>query len=480
MGLEQLDKGSPIPLHWQLREQLKRRIETGEFKTGERLPTEQEICRTLGISRSPVRQALIELERGGWISRVQGRGTFVRRDGGSMPLRVLLGGTRWRAPVERGAARLGPPLDIAQEPQEKLRERLIGLVARGQAPDLAVVDSVWVPELAQLEFLIPLEEIDRAWVDQDLRRDFYPSLLTSNSYLGRLYGVPVEADLSVMWYRRDWLEAEGLSPPKTWEELEAICVHFRGVGERYGLTSAPLALPAGRRAGETTSYIFLSLLRSCGGEILIEPEGVRLLKADWVLEFLERLIAAHLLDHDAPRFRWREAPQRLARGEAALAMGGSYEKAFIQRAAGWDEEEFRGRVGFAAIPPPAGGTPVPVCGGMSYVITRQARVPRGALRLVREANAPEVMAEFCLKTGQNAPRLSVSRRLASAGDSFLEGTDRLLATARSRPALPVYPHVSEALQRLIELVLTGALPPAEAIARAEYAIHALMAPMKTA
>lgn len=473
MQLKPLDKGGPTPLHWQLREQLKRAIEQGRLRPGERLPTEQELCQMLGISRSPVRHALRELEREGWILRLQGRGTFVRGEPSSPPVDVLLGGARWQEPLEEGAARAGIPLSVTLEPIATLRRRLVGLVARGRAPDVAVVDSVWVPELAQLEFLLPLEELNRAWVEA-LHEDFFPSLLRSNTLAGRLYGVPVEADVSLLWYRRDWLEAEGLEAPRTWEELEAVCAHLRRVGKRYGLTSAPLALPAGRKAGETTSYLFLSLLWSCGGEIRIEPEGVRLLQADRVLEFLARLIAADLLDRNAPRFHWRQAAQRLARGEAALALGGSYEKAFIQRCSGWDEEAFQDRVGFTAIPPPAGGTPVPVSGGMSYVITRQARVPQRALQLVREASAPEVMADFCLRTGQNAPRLSVSRRLASDGDRFLQETDRLLATARSRPALPVYPYVSEVLQRLIELVLSEALPPAEAIARAEYALHTLM------
>lgn len=476
MDLKELDKNGPLPLHWQLREQLREGIEHGRLRPGERLPTEEQLCKRLQISRSPVRQALIALEREGWIFRVQGRGTFVRGQDDSVPTRALLGGGRWQAPLQKAASRLELQLEFSQEPLTTLRQHLIGLVARAQAPDLAVVDSVWVPELAQLEFLTPLDEIDRKWIEEDLRRDVFPSFLTSNSYNGQLYGVPVEADLSLLWYRRDWLQAEGLCPPETWQELHEAALHFKRVSSRYGLQSAPLALPAGRQAGETTSYIFLSLLWSAGGEILMEPQRVRLQGATRVLEFLNRLIETGVLDPAAPSFRWRTCPELLTRGQAALCLGGSYEKKFIQRISGWSEEEFHEHVGFTAIPPREGLNAVPVCGGMSYVIPRQARHATRSLELIREASSPDVMEAFCLETDQNAPRPSVSERLASERDGFLAETSRLLAHARNRPELPIYPRVSNQLQRMIERVLAGEALPEEAVEQAEETLHSLVAP----
>lgn len=57
----EVDPGSPIPIYHQLKSAIKKKIETGEFKPGERIPTEQELCERYAISRSPVRQALKEL-----------------------------------------------------------------------------------------------------------------------------------------------------------------------------------------------------------------------------------------------------------------------------------------------------------------------------------------------------------------------------------------------------------------------------------
>lgn len=56
---------------------LRRAIEAHEFGLDGRLPSEPELARRLGVSRATVRQAITELEGGGFVRRRQGRGTFV-------------------------------------------------------------------------------------------------------------------------------------------------------------------------------------------------------------------------------------------------------------------------------------------------------------------------------------------------------------------------------------------------------------------
>lgn len=54
-------------------------IDSGLYKPGDRINTERELCDVFKVSRITVRQALSELEKEGWIQRIQGRGTFVRQ-----------------------------------------------------------------------------------------------------------------------------------------------------------------------------------------------------------------------------------------------------------------------------------------------------------------------------------------------------------------------------------------------------------------
>lgn len=70
---------SPVPLHAQIRENLRERILDGSYPPHARLPAESELGSIFGVSRITVRQALGDLQREGIIFRIPGKGTFVSR-----------------------------------------------------------------------------------------------------------------------------------------------------------------------------------------------------------------------------------------------------------------------------------------------------------------------------------------------------------------------------------------------------------------
>jgi GntR family transcriptional regulator len=67
----------PPPLYVQIAESLLRRMESGELTAGDRLPPERELSKTLGVTRSTIREAFNVLEDRGLLIRHQGQGTFV-------------------------------------------------------------------------------------------------------------------------------------------------------------------------------------------------------------------------------------------------------------------------------------------------------------------------------------------------------------------------------------------------------------------
>ena len=73
-----LDRESPIPLHHQVRNYLLGCIERGELLPGQILLQEREYAARFKISLAPVRQAILDLVKEGYLYRVPGRGTFVR------------------------------------------------------------------------------------------------------------------------------------------------------------------------------------------------------------------------------------------------------------------------------------------------------------------------------------------------------------------------------------------------------------------
>jgi GntR family transcriptional regulator len=72
-----IDRRSPIPYYYQLQEILKEEIERAAWRPGELLPSEAELERRFGVSRTVIRKALDVLQSDGQIVRVKGKGSIV-------------------------------------------------------------------------------------------------------------------------------------------------------------------------------------------------------------------------------------------------------------------------------------------------------------------------------------------------------------------------------------------------------------------
>ena len=72
-----IDKSVPIPLYYQLKTLILEEIQSGHYKANDMLPTEKEISAMFDLSRTTVRQAILELVHEGWLYRIKSKGTFV-------------------------------------------------------------------------------------------------------------------------------------------------------------------------------------------------------------------------------------------------------------------------------------------------------------------------------------------------------------------------------------------------------------------
>jgi GntR family transcriptional regulator len=73
-----IDRDSPIPLYYQLKQILLHHILDENAAPGESIPSEKELQDKYHLSRITVRRALSDLAAEGYVTREPGRGTFVR------------------------------------------------------------------------------------------------------------------------------------------------------------------------------------------------------------------------------------------------------------------------------------------------------------------------------------------------------------------------------------------------------------------
>jgi multiple sugar transport system substrate-binding protein len=467
-----VDPTQPIPIYFQLKTLLLEEILEGRYGADGRLPTEHELCERFGISRTPVSRALSELADEGVILRHRRRGTFVnshwlRRRPDQPEVRVVVSESLW-GQVIRDAAPEGIQVNVVTVALPSLHQVLTHAVAEGRAPDLAIVDSVWIAEFAASGFLYALEDLDAHWVRYEHEVDFLEPLVSSNRSGGRTFGVSAFGSVAGVWYRRRELEVLGLEPPRTWDELRAVGRTLADGGMVH-----PIVMPGGSKGGETTAYCLIAFLAS-NGAFVLDGSGVGIDAPETVetLAFLRGLIEEGVMAAEVVGYEWTRPIRLFAEGKAALSVGGSYEAQTLAEVLGVSMSELWEHVGFIPVPAGPQGKPASVAGSMSYAIFRQAAQPQLAMRVLESAVAPHALAQLAKATGRVPARRSAVE-LAGPDLRFLSQSAEILGQAVTRPKIPLYPRVSTQLQAMLEAVLTGRLGPADAARHAAELIEAI-------
>ncbi len=488
-----IDKHSPVPIYYQIKQLIKRQIEEGTLPPGEKLPTEQMLCDLYGVSRAPVRQALLELVLEGYIYRRAGLGTFVaepqREERSAVTtIRLLAYDVRWVALLQQAVHLWNAQhpeqqvaLDVNMPPQSEFHRLLCAEVGEGKAHDVFSMDYVWLTRYARMGFLLPLDAVDASFAAW-LRATIEAPVLESNQVDGKLYGLPVQTDATGVWYRRDWFAAEGLPAPQTWDELLAVLTHLARpeVKARYGY-EAPLAFPSSTTAGEATFNVLLPFFSTCGTPVTASDEEVRLHEACLLpgLTFLQRLTqTAGLLPPDHGTQPWWGPPGMLAEGRVAMTFGGTYEWPTIAETSGWEgEDELLAHLAFIPAPRPDLNAPlVASLGGTTLGFSRQSEHPELVLSILRLALEPTIALPFFLRELQISPLRTINALLNTPEHPWLQTIIPLLEIARPRPKLAEYISFSRLLQLMIEEVLCEGVAPEVALRQTSRTLAILFSP----
>jgi len=486
-----VDRDSPIPLYYQLKMLIKNKIEEGVYAPGDRIPTERALCDKYEISRAPVRQALTELVQEGYIRRQSGRGTFVQARAleaqeRQITLRLLAYDVRWVTLMESAVQQWNAfhpnrtvHLDVEMPAQEEFHQRLCETMGSAAgAPDIVSLDYVWVTRYARLGFLASLDELASDFADW-LRAELEPPVLRNHLLAGELYGVPVQADVAGLWYRRDWFEAEGLGPPKTWDDWLTQLDYFAQdeVKARLG-HEYPVSFPVSTATGEATVNLLVPFVWMAGG-CLIDDQGQPALDDTIVmrvLEFLQKIVRERqYMPEDAKSFHWWDSSRLLAKGKVPMTLGGSYEWPTIAEEAGWSRETMLKRFGFVPTPRPMeSDQPVLSLGGTTWAVMRESRHYDLSLEILRMTMDLDVVVPFCERELQISSLRSANQQLLEHDNPWLEAVVPLLALSRPRPMLEDYVQVSRILQQMFEMALVDGVSAERAVRQTARTLNLLL------
>src|SRR3954453_22559778 len=128
------------------------------------------------------------------------------------------GGTNRKA-ADECSQQSGGKYKIAMFPvgnsADATRELFVRRLAAGDKNmDIINMDTIYTPEFAEAGWMKEITGKDK----QDALDDVLPGPAQSVTWKGKVYGIPTNTNVQLLWYRKDLVP----TPPKTWDEMIAM------------------------------------------------------------------------------------------------------------------------------------------------------------------------------------------------------------------------------------------------------------------
>ncbi len=324
-------------------------------------------------------------------------------------------------------------------PYDDLHQKLVTAVAGGQLPDLVRSDIIWVPELANLGVLEPL---DKAMPDfKKLKSTVYPGPLATNYWKGHYYGLPLDTNTRTFNYSPAALRAAGLSrPPKTFAQLKS-----------YAATAKAKGLYLYAESG-TSGWNLLPWIWSAGGSLTNRSYT----KASGYLNSRKSVAGIRML---VDLYKAGEMPNIVLGGNGGLGTydGISQGKYVATLDGPWMFAIFAAafkntKIAGTTIPAGPGGS-VSVVGGEDIVMTHSSKNKAAAadfMRFMLKGWAQNEMA----RAGQMTVLKSLTKQLIKIHPYYAVYLKQI-ANARPRTPTPKWPQIDQVLETKLAKAFKG-------------------------
>lgn len=322
--------------------------------------------------------------------------------------------------------------------RDALLQKVMMGAKRGDFADAVLVRNEWLGLLVADKLIRPFPPDTAALV----KGACLPGLLPAVTGEDQLWGLPFDADVFVVWVRRDVLAK---NPPRRagWDTsgMHVFARHMTGLPEvkprRYGF-----AFPAART--QNSALVLLNWYLSFGGRFSRDAQGLHLDPDAMVraLEFLKVFIDQKSAPENVVALKQNDVFSGLAGGAYSMTVGGSWERAMLAR-----QSRLSSQIVSYSIPTPSRRPGPCLLGGWSFVLLD--RHPK---------DTPTLLARFIESDVQTA-KLQENNLLPVCStcltDSWFE-SDRDGATFKGAlergVALPLSPEAAPLLERIGVLI----------------------------
>jgi multiple sugar transport system substrate-binding protein len=327
--------------------------------------------------------------------------------------------------------------------------------AGGGDIDIIGGDVIWPAQFAASGYIADLSD---RFTDADA---FLPGPIQSNTYDGKIWGVPWYTDAGLLYYRQDLLEQSGFSePPKTWDELKEMALKAKqDAGTEMGFAFQGAEYEGGVCNG-------LEYIRTHGGEVLDpnDPSKVIIDSPGSVagLETYHSMIADGVSTQAVLQYQEDPSYGAFLRGDAVFLRNWPYVYAVLSDPEQSDIKPEQ--VGVAPIPVSGGNRSYSTLGGWNFFINATSDKQEEAWEFIKWMTTPEQLKVNALEGSRLPVRRSMyeDQEILNNVPVAKLGKEAIIDNATPRPVSPYYSDMSLELAEQFNGALAGEVSPEQA------------------
>ena len=356
------------------------------------------------------------------------------------------------------AANPGIKVEPTRYAYNDYKTALLTAISSGEVPDVARLDIAWVSEFADQGALVQLDGKLPGF--EAIIKDTYPGPLSTNSWKGHYYGLPLDTNTQVLLWNKADFDAAGISaPPATMEEFAAdACKLTDKAKKQFGYAE-----------GGTYFWAPAPIFYAMGGKVTDE----NITTATGYVNGPQSVAAFTMLNDLYDKCCM--SPNLLGGGIATDA--GHAEGTYGMIIDGpWMVDIYKSnypdfKVNFAPIPTGPQGTTSSVVGGEDVVVLEGSKNQDAAMKWAAYLLSPDAQ-KMMAEVGQMPTLASL------AGDPsmppYFAVFQEQLKTAQARVPHPKWGDMDNAINNAYQRMLKGDQTPQQALDQAADEINALL------
>ncbi len=191
------------------------------------------------------------------------------------PINILINDSPWFPGFEKLVrlyeTQTGNKVNLAVTPFAGMLEKTRNSVTASDSEfDIVNLNEAWYATFYAGKFLAPLQSIEPDFkVDPNIIEYVYSTRWNHDKKYstadGTLYGLPINGNIQLLYYRTDLYESAGFKPPTTWDDVAAAAKKFHNPPNQYGFALR------GQKSGWSCGFDWMPFLRGFGGDWVAKP-----------------------------------------------------------------------------------------------------------------------------------------------------------------------------------------------------------------